>query len=309
MSYILDALQRSEAERATSDIPSLTRELLRVAEGVSPMAPEINGCSTENRPVATEKASASPAQLASDPTVFDQFESLPIVLSPDSKLISVTDRESLAAEKFRFLAVQLRQAQRGGQLKKVLITSSIPEEGKSTVAANLAVMLARRKHNKTLLLDGDLRRPTLESQLGLGKVSGLSDCLLGSANLRGSIYRLDALGLWILPAGKAPQNPLELMQSGSLTSLMDQLTSWFDWIVIDSPPLLPLGDTSIWSRMADGILLVTRQGKTEKEQLQRGLELIQSPKLLGALVNSSKLAVQSNYYMRYAPTPAASTKA
>jgi len=91
-----------------------------------------------------------------------------------------------------------------------------------------------------------------------------------------NIYKLQGLGLWILPAGAAPQNPLELMQSGKLSVLMQQLEAWFDWIVIDSPPVLPLADTSLWSRLADGIVLVTRKGTTEKQQLQRGLEAVES---------------------------------
>jgi Mrp family chromosome partitioning ATPase len=80
---------------------------------------------------------------------------------------------------------------------------------------------------------------------------------------------------------------------------MEQLEAWFDWIVIDSPPVLPLADTSLWSRLADGILLVTRKGTTEKQQLQRGLEAIEKSKLLGALVNSSANAAHSDYYQRY----------
>ena len=89
------------------------------------------------------------------------------------------------------------------------------------------------------------------------------------------------------------------MQSGKLSPLMEQLEAWFDWIVIDSPPVLPLADTSLWSRLADGILLVTRKGTTEKQQLQRGLEAIEKSKLLGALVNSSANAAHSDYYQRY----------
>jgi Mrp family chromosome partitioning ATPase len=122
-----------------------------------------------------------------------------------------------------------------------------------------------------------------------------------------NIYRLDTLGLWVLPAGSAPENALELMQSGRLPSLMDQLTEWFDWIVIDSPPILPLADTSMWAKLADGILIVTRRSVTEKKQLQRGLEALDRSKLLGAVVNGSSDAAHSDYYQRYGP--AASSKA
>jgi len=228
----------------------------------------------------------------------EQFPSLSVSIAPSSRLVSVGAEESLGAEKFRFLAVKLRQMRQSRPLKKILITSTIPQEGKSTVAANLACTLARRKQHKTLLLEGDLRRPTAAEKFGLGRLPGLCEWLSGQAeNI--NLYRLESLGFWILPAGSAPENPLELMQSGKMVNLMLQLEAWFDWIVIDSPPVLPLADASIWSRMADGILLVTRRGVTEKQQLQRGLEAIERSKLLGALVNSSSNAAHSDYYQRY----------
>ncbi|MGA7400970.1 MAG: CpsD/CapB family tyrosine-protein kinase, partial [Candidatus Sulfotelmatobacter sp.] len=131
-----------------------------------------------------------------------------------------------------------------------------------------------------------------------GKVPGLCEWLSGETKSQ-NIYHLESLGLWVLPAGTTPENPLELMQSGKLSQLLDQLQGCFDWIVIDSPPVLPLADTSIWSRLSDGILLVTRKGTTEKQQLQRGLEALEKSKLLGALVNSSENAAHSDYYQRY----------
>jgi capsular exopolysaccharide synthesis family protein len=223
-----------------------------------------------------------------------------VSILPHSRLVSVGEEQSLGAEKFRFLAVRLRQLRQSRPLKRVLITSTIPQEGKSTVAANLACTLARRKPHRTLLLEGDLRRPTVAQKFGLGPVPGLSEWLRGETQSR-NIYRLEALGLWVLPAGSAPENPLELMQSGKLSPLMEELTACFDWIVIDSPPVLPLADTSIWARLADGILLVTRKNITEKTQLQRGLDALERSKLLGALVNGSTDAAHSDYNQRYGP--------
>jgi capsular exopolysaccharide synthesis family protein len=163
-------------------------------------------------------------------------------------------------------------------------------------AANLACALARRTQQKTLLIDGDLRRPSVARLFGLGKIPGVSDWLQGDRGPMTSIYHLEDAGLWVLPAGNTPRNPLELIQSGKLLTFMDQLASWFDWIVIDTPPVLPLADTSIWMRMADGVLLVTRQGTTEKDQLKRGLEAIEPSKLLGALLNGSTDTKKSDYY-------------
>jgi len=316
MSHIFDALQRSEAEQAGNEM-SLTRQLLQMAQSGAPPLMEVTEAppGAEGQQIAEGQLPESvpapilPEAIAGLPNPFESFGSLPIILPPYSRLVAFTERDGLAAEKFRFLAVRLRQLQQNRPLKKLLITSTIPEEGKSMLAANLACTLARRREKRTLLLDGDLRRPTVANQLGLGGVFGLSECLQDSAKLTASIYRLDALGLWVLPAGNATQNPLELMQSGRLLPVMDQLTEWFDWIVIDSPPVLPLADTLIWARLADGILLATRQGKTEKKQLERGLAALEKSKLLGTIVNSSTNTAHSDYYQRYQPlTPSRSSE-
>jgi capsular exopolysaccharide synthesis family protein len=288
MSQIFDALQKSQAERIgteasrTESTFTIATELLEVAE---------------RKWRAASPPSVDPSEYSNS---MPQFPSLPVSILPNSRLVSVGEEESLGAEKFRFLAVRLRQLRQSRPLKKVLITSTIPQEGKSTVAANLACTLGKRKQHKTLLLEGDLRRPTVAQKFGLGKVPGLSEWLRGETETM-NIYRLEALGLWVMPAGNAPENPLELMQSGKLSPLMEQLTGWFDWIIIDSPPVLPLADTSMWARLADGILLVTRKSITEKKQLQRGLEALEPAKLLGGLLNGSTDAAHSDYYQRYGP--------
>lgn len=326
MSHIFDALQRSEAERSGIDFAGLATatDLLEAAErdvatargtieGEETAAPQ--GMAVEEEPAsllqrasAFSSAAQFPASPLSEPSPtdvgidqFSQFQSLRLLVPPQGKLVSVTDKESLAAEKFRFLGVRLRQLRQSRPLKKVLITSTIPQEGKSMVAANLACTLARKPQQKTLLLEGDLRRPSLAQLFGLGKIPGMSEWLQGERGTTSSIYHLEDPGFWILPAGTALKNPLELIQSAKLAALMEQLTAWFDWIVIDSPPVLPLADTSIWMRLADGILLVTRQGTTEKKQLQRGLETIEQSKLLGALLNGATEAAHGGYYHYYRP--------
>jgi Mrp family chromosome partitioning ATPase len=115
----------------------------------------------------------------------------------------------------------------------------------------------------------------------------------------GNIYRVEGPGFWMLPAGTPLSNPLELMQSGSLSWLMNQLAAMFDWVIVDSPPLLPLADTTVWARMTDGVLLVTRQGVTQKRMLERGLETIKKSEILGVVMNGCT-ASASNYYQAYA---------
>jgi capsular exopolysaccharide synthesis family protein len=292
MSNIFDALQRAELENSGAEGPTLTiaTELLQAAE----QKLRDSGVVID-QPVPGDAFDSDPAAPVED---MERCPVLSVNIQDESRLVSLGKEGSLGAEKFRFLAVRLRQLRQSRPLKKILITSTIPQEGKSTVASNLACTLARRKPQKTLLLEGDLRRPNITSRFGLGPLPGLCEWLNGETS-NVNIYRLENLGVWILPAGTAPQNPLELMQSGKLSPLMEQLEAWFDWIVIDSPPVLPLADASLWSRLADGILLVTRKGITEKQQLKRGLETIEKSKLLGALVNSSESAAHSDYYQRY----------
>jgi capsular exopolysaccharide synthesis family protein len=323
MSQIFDGLQRSEAERNGTDVPALpgATELLRQSErqaasrwesGARPeqlaaakgAALSHSIVSNEVSPLRkTSEASAAVESLRSEKLTdpFREFQSLQVSLAPQSRLACLTDSGSPAAEAFRLLGVRLRDLGRIRKLKTVLITSTIPQEGKSMVAANLACTLAQSTQQRILLLEGDLRRPSLSKMFGLGRNYGLSEYMQGERSLTASIYRLDGQRLWIVPSGSAPSNARELLQVGKVSTLMDQLTAWFDWIIIDSPPVLPLADTSVWMRLADGILLIVRQGTTEKKQLQRGLEALESKKLLGAVVNSSK---HSSDYYYYSPAAA-----
>ena len=318
MSQIFDALQRSGAERSsTAQEPSLdVTEILRNAERFA--STKWEDTLRNSRVAAIEKNSAELAQVAapravvdtpldsaveSDPiqageriSLLQQFKPLALGLTPTARLICYTEKDSPAGEAFRLLGVRLRDIRRTRPLKRILISSSIPQEGKSMVAANLACTLASTPDQKVLLLEGDVRRPALTETFGIRNNPGLCEWLQGESSLMNSIYRLEELGFWIMPAGLAPENPLEFLQSSKLSALLGQLSEWFDTIFIDSPPILPLADTSVWARHSDGILLVTRQGKTEKRQLKRGLEAIDHQKLIGAIMNSSRNLPHSDYY-------------
>ena len=320
MSQIFDALQRSEAERSGKDPAATARavELLQRAESFaaasrivndSPdswnatMAPESGVATAEPAPqmaIPAARQTAGAVLPVEDPRTDGpmQCEVLNISISPESHLVSLPDSESPASEAFHLLGVRLRHLRRQRPLKKVLVTSTIPQEGKSVVAANLACTLALRTQQKVLLLEGDVRRPTQSKIFGLTHKPGICEWLSGERSLVKSMYRLERPGIWIFPAGSGSGNSLELLQSGGATPMMEQLMSWFDWVVIDSPPILPLADTSVWTNMADGILLVTRQGTTHKRQLKRGLEALGTQKLIGAVLNSAKGAAHSDYYYR-----------
>ena len=303
MSRIFDALQRSGTEQSGVEYPDMISVATAVFE--SPRT-------QESTAVKIEEETVPPAVPAEDVVVTPEITdnavtpiacpSLEVRITPASRLVFYSQPESLAAEKFRFLGVRLRQMRQSRPLKRVLVTSTIPEEGKSLVSANLAGVLARRKE-RVLLIEGDMRRPVLAAQMGLGRLAGLAEWLQGDFEGPANIYKLVGPGFWMMPAGEPPANTLELMQSGRLSKLLNQVSDMFDWIVVDSPPLLPLADTTVWGRLTDGTLLVAREGKTQKNPLQRGLEAIRKSDLLGVVLNGCADPDHDNYYRCYSPSP------
>jgi len=324
MSQIFDALLRSEAERGGNDpaVQAEATELLRRVENQAssqwgtPAVEDLrDGAEIEARLVFD--AAAGPAHgdtfeadgtfhgswHAERPSIWSQFHSISVTPAAEGRLVCLAEQGDATSEAFRLLGVRLKDLRQTRPLNKLLITSTVPQEGKSTVAANLACTLAHKTGEKTLLLEGDIRRPSLSTIFKLGEVAGICEWLRGERSLTECIYRVEGTGIWVLPAGKAAATPLELMQSKRLPALMDQLAALFDWVIIDSPPILPLADTSIWTRIVDGILLVTRQGITEKKQLERGLRALEPGKVIGALLNCSNVSTYSSYYYK---TPAVS---
>jgi capsular exopolysaccharide synthesis family protein len=240
-----------------------------------------------------------PAADATD-DIFAEAKVLSPALKQDSRLVCLTDQGGLAAEKFRVLGLKLRNLREKRKLKRIVVTGTAPEEGKSLVAANLALNQSRSKVLKTLLIDGDLRRPTVASRFGFdGSLPGLSECLRGERSLSEVVYKLNGSGLFLLPAGRAPENPLDLMQGGRLPELLDRLGRFFDWIIIDTPPVIPVADTTYWMKQADGVLVVIREGVSEKKVVERALDSFDRALMLGIVVNSCRSTDHKDYYSRY----------
>ena len=219
---------------------------------------------------------------------------------PASRLVAWSDPNSLGAEKFRALAVRLDDIRRQHELKSVQVTSSVINEGKSFVAANLAVTLAKYSGSKTLLIEGDLHRPTLASMFGLKDLQGLSDWwTLRNQELARCLLRFAGSGLWFLPAGKPCDRPSEILRSTQLAEGFTELTGQFDWIVVDSTPMLPVIDANLWSRLVDGTLLVVREGVAPLKALKKGLQSLDRPKLIGVVVNEASDFDQIDYDGQY----------
>ncbi len=292
MSYIFEALQRAEAERSGGSVPTNADS---VAELLQKVEQEIDHKQALSElPLTTTRAEFPQAET------FTSAKPLLPALTADARLVCLTDQGGMAAEKFRVLGLKLRHLREKRKLKRIVITSSIPEEGKSLIAANLALNQSRSKVLHSVLIDGDLRRPELASRFGFRRdLPGLSEVLRGERQLPEVVYKLQGSGLWFLPAGVTPENPIELMQSGRLQQLLEQLEAFFDWIIIDTPPVLPLADTPLWMKLADGALLVIREGVCEKKQLARAVEAIDSSIMLGVVVNSCSRNDNKYYYSRY----------
>jgi capsular exopolysaccharide synthesis family protein len=197
--------------------------------------------------------------------------------------------------------MRLRELWNAGKLRSVLITSPLPGDGKSTIALNLATALAEQGKCAVLLLEADLHKPSLSQHLEIETRPGLAECLEDGLNPMKVVRRLEPLGWYLLSSGKPRSNPTELLQSENLSGIMQDLSPNFDWILIDSPPVLPLTDAVSLARQADASLLVIRAGRTPREALEQTLKLLPPEHVLGVLLNGLEglNRLYSKYYGYY----------
>ena len=188
-------------------------------------------------------------------------------------------------EQFRLLRTRLEDLRKIRLLKTILVTSSLPAEGKTLVALNLAAALSQHGRNKVLLLEADLRRPSCCSTLGLSPLPGLAESCASHAPLPGFIYRIRGLDVCLLPAGERPAAAIEWLASPRMARVVTETGSAFDWVLVDSAPLLPVADSVVLSRLCDGILLVVRRNQALKSALPEALNRVDPAKLQGVVLN------------------------
>jgi succinoglycan biosynthesis transport protein ExoP len=214
------------------------------------------------------------------------------------ELVTQVRPQSQMAESYRALRTSLLLSNLGAPPKVIMVTSALPQEGKTTTSINCAVVLAQ-KGVRVLLIDADLRRPSIHKTLGMGPRSGLSNVLTGSATLQQTITRSPVLpNLAILPAGTPPPNPAELLASPNMRDVLEQLREQYDHIVLDTPPTLSVTDAVVLSPRADAIVLVIRSGQTTKQALRRCRDILMqvNAKVSGVLLNAVDLSSPDYYY-------------
>ena len=207
----------------------------------------------------------------------------------DRRLVAALAPTSLAAEQYRSLRIRIKRAEAGRMLRTIAVTSPNKGDGKSLTAANLALTMAQEFQQRVLLVDCDLRRPTVHQLFGLAEGPGLADVLMGAAELEHSLVTLPDHHVTVLPAGQPPAHPAELLGSSAMRRLVDTLRTRFDRILIDVPPVTPLADLHILAPMVDGLLMIVRAGVTPKPAIERALAGIDAAKVLGLVLNESGL--------------------
>jgi polysaccharide biosynthesis transport protein len=260
---------------------------------------------------ATPEAFSTPQGLLDvleKPEEFGPVPSEHAHIKPESRLVVWEDPASLWAERFRLIRVRLMKLNAAGKLKTLLLTSPSPQDGKSTVALNLATSLVGREKNRILLVEADLRCPSLTGRLGLELWPGLSECLERDDDPMRSLRRIEPLGFFLLPAGKASHDPTELLQSERLAEILRVLSARFDFVLIDCAPTSPIADTLALNSKADATLLVARAGKTSRESLEESIQQLGKAHVLGVLLNGLAGLEKdySDYYLKYYK-PAGST--
>ncbi|GAB1793256.1 CpsD/CapB family tyrosine-protein kinase [Priestia megaterium] len=213
-------------------------------------------------------------------------------------LISLTNPQSPITEQFRVVRTSIQFSSVDTDIRSVVITSPNPGEGKSTVAANLAIVFAQQG-KRILLIDSDLRKPTVHYTFRIENLIGLSNILTRQSSLEKAVKTTRQENLWVLTSGPIPPNPAELLSSSNMSALLEQVKNEYDFVIFDSPPVLNVTDAQILSNSTDGVILVISSGKTQKDSGKKAKELLENAKakILGVVLNNKE--VQDNQYYYY----------
>jgi protein-tyrosine kinase len=295
MSRIHEALKKAEQERAVHQSADGAAPMQNTAVDIGTLPP--NGDSVPD-------IFKQPPALTTQSGALNRFEDLCQRCAhphwhPDLN-VNIFHNPALsvhAAEQFRTLRSRLYQLRGSQQLRTLLIASSMPTEGKTFVTNNLAQAIVRQPDRRCLIIDADLRCSRLHVPLGAPPSPGLTEYLMGEADEMAVIQHGAEGNLCFIPGGKEVSNPSELLLNGRLKTLLERVTPVFDWVILDSPPLLPVADASLLADHVDGVILVLRAASTQTSTVERACQELQGRNVVGVVLNAvEKTHAYGSYY-------------
>jgi capsular exopolysaccharide synthesis family protein len=212
-------------------------------------------------------------------------------------LITHINSKSPISEQYRTIRTNIQFAAVDKEFKTLMVTSSGPGEGKSTTVANLAVVLAQQG-KRVLLIDGDLRKPTVHYTFKVSNIYGVTNVLTRQSTLRDAIVSTKIPDVDVLPSGPVPPNPSELINSKSMDHLIEEVSAQYDYVLFDTPPILAVTDAQLLAHRVDGVILVISSGKTEIDAAVKSKELLEhaDANILGTVLNAKEMRKEKYYY-------------
>jgi protein-tyrosine kinase len=286
MSRIGDALKRAGSEEGDG-FATLSDDSVDLFEAT---------IDSSARPPRTPPAATGPQEIAEVPAGL--FE--PFVDDVDEKTVVHVNVNPVAREQYRRLAATLHHVQAERGLKAILVGSALAEEGKTLTAVNIALTLSESYRRRVLLIDADLRRPTVHHAFGFDNIVGLADALAAKEERRLPVVEISPR-LSVVPAGRPNADPMEALTSSRMLKILDEAASVFDWIIIDTPPVGLLPDANLLAAMLDGAVFVVAAGRTPCAVVQKAVEALGRDRILGVVLNrvDDGNAVPGDYYYRY----------
>jgi protein-tyrosine kinase len=305
MSRIHEAMQRAAGQQETAESP------LDAVSALPSEAEEIGTLSKEPFPVelaAVRRAAPSqqrpvrepppppkqqpPADEPEEPRRTSLFDRIDARLA--EKVVVDENMSTLSREQYRRLAAVLHDTQGNNGLKVIMVASGVPGEGKTLTATNIALTLSDSYRRRVLLIDADLRKPTLHQVFRLNTTSGLTDGLDPEGDVR-LVLRQVSSNLSVLPAGRPTTDPMAGLTSERMRRLIDEAKEAFDWVIIDTPPLMLLPDAHLLSSLVDGAVLVVKAASTPHEMVKRTAEIIGRERIVGVVLNQARTEMQPGY--------------
>jgi capsular exopolysaccharide synthesis family protein len=286
MSRIGEALKRAGSDDANG-FATLGDEADLFRQATTETAPRLPNA---------QPAAAEPQEIAEVPAgLFEPFSE-----DVSEKTAVHANVNPVAREQYRRLAATLHHVQAERGLKAILVGSALAEEGKTLTAVNIALTLSESYRRRVLLVDADLRRPTVHHAFGFDNIVGLADALAAKEERRLPIVAISPR-LSVLPAGRPSADPMEALTSSRMIKILDEAASVFDWIIIDTPPVGLLPDANLLAAMMDGAIFVVAAGRTPCAVVQKAIDALGRDRILGVVLNRvhEADAMHGDYYYRY----------